>query len=206
MWSEQWGLTDCTYADYLVAALRHGTTPNGIFGAKMMWSEYFDVFLGKVRSIPSLNEPNTAVLLSRIFPDLRYLWLSRRDKVRQGISHWKALQTGVWGVTRDTGGRSQKEAVYNFDAIHHLVSGAAKSDAAWARYFAHHGIRPYVVTYEDFTVEHEATIARVLTFLGIPRPSSLGIEKTQLQKQADATSEAWLRRYLTEAIVKDTPV
>jgi LPS sulfotransferase NodH len=35
------------------------------------------------------------------FPDPQFVWLRRADKVRQGISWWRADVTGPWGPRPD---------------------------------------------------------------------------------------------------------
>lgn len=196
LWAKQWGLTRYSYADYLSSALRFGTTPNGVFGAKMMWHDYFDAFLRKIRSLPGHDLPDSSRLLTHLFPGLRYIWLSRRDKVGQGVSHWKALQTGGWGDTGDTSQQISSAHRYDFEAIHHLVRRAATGDAGWEAYFRQYSIHPCKVVYEDLVGEYEPTIVRILDFLGVPAPESLGTEKRRLRKQADVISEAWVHRYL----------
>ncbi|GAC1614283.1 MAG: hypothetical protein NVS4B7_06270 [Ktedonobacteraceae bacterium] len=86
---------DLSYADYLMQVLEEGTTPNGVFGAKMMWS-YFDDFISNVRQIPNYSDMATSDLVSTLFPDLHYIWITRQDKVRQAVSLWKAIQTYTW--------------------------------------------------------------------------------------------------------------
>ena len=89
-WAERWNVS--SYAGYLAKAIEQGTTPNGVFGAKMMWG-YFDDFIGKVRHIAPYAEAPLPRLLPMVFSNLHYIWITRRDKVRQAVSHWKALQT-----------------------------------------------------------------------------------------------------------------
>ena len=49
------------------------------------------------------------------FPDPQFVWLRRADKVRQGISWWRAAVTDQWGLrpgqqaARDHGDRDQAE-------------------------------------------------------------------------------------------------
>ena len=83
------------YADYLAAVLEEGTTPNGIFGAKVMWG-YLSDFVSNLHTIPEYRHLDTPALLATIFPRLHYIRVIRRDKVRQAISLWKALQTQTW--------------------------------------------------------------------------------------------------------------
>jgi trehalose 2-sulfotransferase len=52
-WSQRWKTS--TFAEYLAAAIRAGTTPNGVFGAKLMWG-YMDDFLGRLRGVAGAAE------------------------------------------------------------------------------------------------------------------------------------------------------
>lgn len=47
-WRERWGTT--TAKDYVAAALAEGSTPNGVFGARVMWG-YVDDVVAKLASI-----------------------------------------------------------------------------------------------------------------------------------------------------------
>ena len=71
-----------------------GTTLNRGFGCKIVWHQ-FDKIISKPRQFLCLAQLPTLALLKSIFPDLHYIWLMRRDKVRQAISYAKALQTEV---------------------------------------------------------------------------------------------------------------
>src|SRR2546430_17624656 len=68
------------YGVHLAASLREGTTPNGVFGAKLMWS-YFSDFLELMRGIPRFAGMGNGSLLNAAFPNLRYVFISRSDKV-----------------------------------------------------------------------------------------------------------------------------
>ncbi|MBE2320274.1 sulfotransferase [Solirubrobacter sp. CPCC 204708] len=88
------------------AVRRAGTTPNGVFAAKIMWSHTDDLWarLGG-RS------------LEDVFGPLRYFQVLRRDKVAQAVSLWTAIQTQAW---RD-GDATQAQPVYSHAAIRHLI-------------------------------------------------------------------------------------
>src|SRR5438132_591254 len=43
---------DSSYADYLTRVIEEDTTPNCVFGAKVMWG-YFDDFISNLRQIPN---------------------------------------------------------------------------------------------------------------------------------------------------------
>jgi LPS sulfotransferase NodH len=193
-WVATWGLERYTYGDYLHAVLEHGTTPNGIFGAKIMWG-YLDDFVARVQRMPQYAVLERSQFLSAVFPDLHYVWLTRRDKVRQAVSHWKAIQTGLWGITEGEVQPPAREPVYDVDAIDHLVRELQDDDAAWTDYFAQNDIQPFTVIYEEFVERYEGTILDVLRFLDVLPPADLGVSKRRMLKQADAVSDEWARRY-----------
>ena len=73
------------YDRYLEWAFEAGTTPNGIFGAKLMWG-YFGDFVSLVRNIPAYRDVPLAELLPAVFPDLTFVRVVRANKVRQAVS------------------------------------------------------------------------------------------------------------------------
>ena len=83
------------YDRYLEWAFEAGTTPNGVFGAKLMWG-YFGDFVSLLRNIPAYSGPPLAELLPAVFPDLTFVRVVRANKVRQAVSLWKAVQTATW--------------------------------------------------------------------------------------------------------------
>ena len=85
------------FLDWVVEA---GTTPNGVFGGKVMWG-YFNGFVDRLRGVVRNAVIETPDVLDRVFPDLHYVWVTREDKVGQAISLWKAIQTWTW--RRDDG-------------------------------------------------------------------------------------------------------
>src|SRR3954454_10309436 len=67
------------------AVRRAGTTPNGVFAAKVMWSHTDDLW-ARLRGRR----------LEDVFGPLRYVQVTRRDKVAQAVSLWTAIQTQAW--------------------------------------------------------------------------------------------------------------
>src|ERR1700754_339182 len=74
-----------TYDRYLAWALEQGTTPNGVFGAKLMWG-YLGDFAALLRGIAGNAGRTVPELLAATFPNLRYVQITRHDKVRQAVS------------------------------------------------------------------------------------------------------------------------
>jgi LPS sulfotransferase NodH len=178
------------YERHLAAAIGEGTTPNGVFGAKLMWS-YFNDFLALMRGIPRFAGRGDGSLLNAAFPELRYVFVSRSDKVRQAVSLWRALQTLVWHKDADVGAEQREQrSVYSFDAIGHLLDQLRRQEDAWRGFFFRIGQRPLTLYYEDIAGDLEGTVGRVLDDLQIARP--------QQSRQSDELSESWVQSYLED--------
>lgn len=182
-----------TYDRYLAWAIEQGTTPNGVFGAKLMWG-YLGDFAELLRGIDGMAGRPLPELLARAFPGLRYIQITRQDKVRQAVSLWKAVQTQAW--KRESGGEPDGAAtpVFSFRAINYLVRLLTAHDASWDAYFMGLGHEPLKVTYEELAASTEAVVRRILEHLGIPAPADLVIGAPRLWVQADEVSEEWTQR------------
>ena len=194
---ELWGTS--SYADYLARVIEQNTTSNGVFGAKLMWG-YFDDFISHLRQISGRREMAVPDLLSTIFPNLHYIWVTRQDKVRQAVSLWKAIQTSTWrldesALSKDQSPLPQRKLIFHFEAIDHLVQQIVAHEIAWRQYFDTYGIQPFTVVYEELTAAYEATALNILRYLHIPIPENLMFSERRMKRQADALSEEWVQRY-----------
>jgi len=79
-------------------ALEEGTTPNGVFGAKVGAGVYLAHFGRQLRTLPQFADATLSqdAILSALFPDFKCIGLTRRNKVRQAVSWWKAVQSNAW--------------------------------------------------------------------------------------------------------------
>jgi LPS sulfotransferase NodH len=192
------------YADYLEWALNAGTTPNGVFGAKLMWG-YLGDFAQLLRGIEGMAGRALPDLLERAFPGLRYIQITRRDKVRQAVSLWKAVQTQAWKQEPGEEGTPIVEPVFSFRAINYLVRLLTAHDASWDAYFLGLGYEPLTITYEELAESTEAVVFRVLDHLGIPAPDGLVVGGAGLSVQADEVSERWVARVQEHLIALEAP-
>jgi LPS sulfotransferase NodH len=197
-----------TYDQYLEWALDEGTTPNGVFGAKLMWG-YLGDFAELLRGIDGMAGRSLPDLLSRAFPGLRYVQITRRDKVRQAVSLWKAVQTQAWqrdaGASDDGHDGRLLEPVFSFRAINYLMRQLTAHDASWDAYFLGLGYEPLKVTYEELAESTEDVVHSVLEHLGIAAPQNLQIGPPRLSVQADEISELWVARVLEHLEALETP-
>lgn len=195
IWKERWGTA--TSADYLARTIERCTTPNGVFGVKMMWG-YFDHFLRAVYAMPDYNRRKLPVrtMLDALFPNLHYIWIKRRDTLRQAVSQARAMQTNQWVVRGESSRPAAQTPAFSFMQIDFLAQEISAHNAAWQRFFAENGIHPLVIVYEDFVAQYEETVREALQRLELPGAETLEIAPVALKKQAGEQSELWVQRYL----------
>jgi trehalose 2-sulfotransferase len=164
-----------------------------LFGAKLMWG-YLGDLAALLRGMEGMAERPLPELLGRAFPGLRYVQITRQDKIRQAVSLWKAVQTQAW--KREPGDRSRRavEPVFSFRAINYLVRLLTAHDASWDAYFLGLGYQPLKITYEDLAESTEAVVLGVLEHLGIAAPEGMLLKAPRLSVQADEVSEHWVQR------------
>jgi trehalose 2-sulfotransferase len=193
-----------SYERYLEWALAQGTTPNGVFGAKLMWG-YLGDFADLLRGIEGNAGLPVPDLLSRVFPGLHYVQITRRDKLRQAISLWKAVQTQAWRRESERSGAPAVEPAFSFRAINYLVRQLTAHDASWDAYFLGLGLAPLKITYEELAEAPDPVVRRVLEHVGIDVPERLELRAQALAVQADERSEEWLRRINEQLAALEDP-
>jgi LPS sulfotransferase NodH len=193
LWIDRLGIT--SDADY-VEKVRDLTTPNGVFGLKIFWFQ-LEFLVAKLSRIHGRAEPDFD-LLDQEFPNLRFIFLTREDKVRQAISWVKAHQTQMWwSIPEAPGNRTtpQEEPTFDFAELDLRVRFLTELDSTWLAYFEKRGVEPLRIEYEEFIRSYEPTVFSVLRYLGLSLPEGMSLPKPRMQKQSDEINEEWFRRY-----------
>jgi len=183
--------------DPIPQALAEGTTDNGVFAAKLMWTHLLDLAerLGAKPGSPlpsgGLGRPADATLLRERFPDPRYVHVTRRDKIAQAVSLWRAVQTRAWraGEVTET---ENGDAVYHAGAIGYLAGQLSDHDDAWRAWFSANRIEPLRVVYEELAADTSGVTAEVLEDLGV---GPAEVPEPPLRRQGDDRSARWVERY-----------
>ena len=121
------------------------------------------------------------------------MFVTRRDKVRQAVSLWKAIQTWSWSTEQR--GPESHPLVYSEAAIDHLIRDIHAHESGWRAYFRSCGVRPLTVIYEDFVERYGETIREILRSIGVGGAAELEIAPPRRRQQADELSEEWIDRY-----------
>jgi LPS sulfotransferase NodH len=179
----------------------HGTTTNGVFGLKHSFHEpHFSRLLDQFRQFPGCppEERNRVRIWEHALPAHRHIFMTRRNKVRLAVSWWKAIQSREWHRLPGEPARTKTLAdAYSFDAIHHLYRECSMREAGIQEFFFEGNIVPLTIVYEDFVVEYEKTVRKVLEFLELDTMNLL-IPPAALAPTADEISEEWAQQFREE--------
>jgi LPS sulfotransferase NodH len=197
----RWGLNKSAavgFESYVAAVRARSRTKNGISGVKLHYYQFVELEK-KLASIEGYENLTTAAMMRKAFPNLKYLWLTRRDKARQAVSFALAERTGVWcsldGRSSGTTEAVSEEPEFEPNAVALLEEKFRQNDTAWRSYFAGNSIIPLTVCYEDLAADYRGTVVRVLKWLGLPNAASATVGPSRLTRQSNAINEDWLRRY-----------
>jgi trehalose 2-sulfotransferase len=198
VWCGRWGIPHPIrdYRPYLDKVIEAGAAGTGVFGVKILGPN-FTALTAKLKTLPECRDLPPGQVMTRIFPNLRYIRLMRRDKVRQAISYYRAARTDVWfDMEGHAPPPNAAPPPYDPAAIRRCETELADFDARWRDYFAGLNLDPLRVYYEDLAAQYEKTIRDVLGYIGVGGAPEVKIGPPRFRKQADAVTEEWVARYL----------
>lgn len=193
------GATD--YEELCATLWRKGTGANGIFGIKHSYfasrHDHIIQELCQLRGISFSPAIDTEAFWNELFPNVCHIYLMRRNKIRQAVSWWKAIQDNQWHIWPGQQGISHEadfyDQRYDFAALTHLYKEVALRDCAIEAYFQRNQITPLTIVYEDMDRDLQATLERILRYLDLPTAGI--IAQRPLQRTATAASEVWVERF-----------
>lgn len=185
--SQRSRLSASEYIRYLVETR---STDNGVFGGKITAAQMVEL-TDQLRKEQSSNA-SRASLLSASLPNLRYIWVARRNKTEQAVSFWRALQSGSYSSRQE--GRSKAKPRFSFSLIDHTVDQFVFYERLWGDFFSQARIVPFTVIYEDLVIDYEDLLREAIQFIGL-REHPVHLREPNLERQADSISVSWSRRY-----------
>ena len=186
---------------HLERTFRLGTTDNGVFATKLMWNQLPDLEQ-HAAALPEFAGLAGPELLERLLGHPSYVWMRRRDKVRQAISLWRALQTRTWRLEHPSGEDEAPRLSYSFEGIEHLRRRLSADDQAWGRYFRHSLIARLELVYEDdVSPDPAGAVARVLAQIEVDLPPGWEPDAGMAQ-QSDELNDEWHAAYHHDATAR----
>ncbi len=195
---ELWRLpVDDAFGPLLERILRAGRTRNGVFAAKIHWSQ-LPGLLYRLRGLSAgsnLAGASDLQVLEHHLGPLTVVYLTRTDTLRQAISWHLAMCSGRWWVTRDEQADEDHDDPTEFDfyAITTLAALLEEHKRLWESWFETNGVSPLRLSYEQVCQDYPGSLRTIASALGVRRPSR--IAPTTLIRQADDRTEHWVGRY-----------
>lgn len=167
------------------AAIKAASTPSGMAGFRMFWNGW-ESFLAQ---LADADESQAAQEILRGVP---FVWLRRRDTLRQAISFWRATTPrDQFRLPKDSSLVNAPE--FDAPAIRRFVELIETNDSHWARWFEGNGIAPLEIAYEDLDRHPARTVRQVLEHLRVN--ADVTLTQPTVRRQADRLTEQYVERY-----------
>jgi LPS sulfotransferase NodH len=178
------------------ALWREGSTANGVFGLKYgmyppLHAELIAMMCGAART----DDEHAA--WESFFPNCIHFVMTRRDKVRLAVSWWKSIQTKQGHRKPGEPLAPIRDEAYSFRAIHHLTGECQEREDAIRNQLSRWHVEPETIVYEQLAAAFDSTVRRVLVRLGFD-VSGIAIPAPAFERTADALSDRWVERYLSD--------
>jgi trehalose 2-sulfotransferase len=179
------------YREYVRAAIRAGSSANGVFAARVMWGTMEEI-VAKLRVFYGTPASTDLEVIEQELGRTCFLHLHRNDVVAQAVSWAKAEQAHYWqdGDKAVTGQRAQ----FSFDEVDRYVKTVIDHNAAWQAWFKASAVTPLVVTYEQLSADMAGTLGLIMQFLDLELPDDHTVE-APTRRQADEVNRDWASRY-----------
>ena len=116
---------------------REGTGANGVWGGKLMWG-HVDDLVARARELPGLAGADLRATCCTTARRPALVLVTRRDKVAQAVSLWRAVQTQSWRAGEDTSDAHEPRRTTSTAST--TSSRQLEADErAWRDWFAAHG-------------------------------------------------------------------
>jgi trehalose 2-sulfotransferase len=194
-WAARFGLPppdQSNYHVYVQAALRYGTTPNGVFAAKVFWVHAADL-IRRSGGFAALSGVPDHERFRRVFGGGLRAVLLTRNCLDAALSLWRAETTGVWSLQADERPPPPPSRldIWRVTQLHALMHAG---ELGWPHLLQSIEVPYFTLTYPEIASDLVAGVRRVARFVGVGLPNTVDQIAPRLSRQADATTE----RFATE--------
>ncbi len=134
--------------------LQAGTGGNGVFGLKLMGYQA-DRLERELPDVVGMPGTSVGLVLAATLADPKYVYLTRRDRLRQAISLVRAVQTSRWRSMDSAACAAQ----YDAHAISREVGFLDQHEDTWEQFFDRNRVIPDRLTYEEFMGDPQRIVA-----------------------------------------------
>ena len=197
LFAQEWGLSKGhDVRAYVGAALARTSSDTGVFTGKLHWYQ-MGWLARELGRLEDAKGKSWAQNIAAVFPRPTYIYLYRRDKIRQAISYYRASKTQQWFDKGPNGSspRDHQDPELDLQQIRYFEDVLVSHEAQWERFFESNSITPLRISYEDLTSSYAFTIVRVLDALGLDLRVEDVAAAPVLRRQSDRKTEGWLEQY-----------
>jgi len=149
----RWGLDPRDTRAYAVELRRRRTTANGVWGTKLLWTQYAE---------------RRSALKIVVMRECRHILLYRDDIASQAVSLHLSYLTGMWDFDGTIFTVPRTDLSFGDEAhLRECEQTIHAQNRAWHELFAAMHIAPLTVRYEDLVADQSGTVARIAEWLGL---------------------------------------
>jgi LPS sulfotransferase NodH len=182
---------DTRLEDYAKRVVEEESSSTGIFSVKLMFKTFSRVM--KKLAAEDRGKPgrSKAELFRQYFPDPKFIFITRKDKVRQAISYARALQARVWEIPSEENRSDVPLLNFDFLNINWAVEDFNHEEKEWNEIFRELECTPFVAVYEDLIENPGHVLAEIGRYLGLEavnKPKELASLPLVM---SDRTNDEW---------------
>ena len=167
--------SDATLPEYLAALTDRRSTSNGVFGVKLT--------IDNMRRLHDVRRPT------------HYVYLRRRDTLRQAISLYRAWKSGQW--VKYCKGPRDKQVPFDREKIVHLRRAIHDHNRQWQAWFEERDVQPCRLWYDDLTADPRGAVVTIARHLGCLLNDSVQVQANTLMMRDDVT-QRWVKMLTDE--------
>ena len=152
---------------------------NDVLAVKASWWYFLEIC--------ETLEIDMKALIDACFPDPKVVYMTRRDRVHQGLSrvkHEMLSKSHVRSTESMEDYKAREQALLEVetpvDAIHNQMLAVAYGRIAYEMFFDEFEIEPYRLAFEDFIADKIGTLRALLSFFEIDFPEDVELKDTYL--------------------------
>jgi LPS sulfotransferase NodH len=178
------GLTAGSLREYI---LKIAALPSPLVGLKIDWWQLHNLGRNLQRECGLALDHD----LRNLFPNFKYVYIYRENKLLQAVSVWRAIQTNVWHSPKGTNGvkKDLETRAYSFDALKPHFLRVVGEDWLWRQHFRRLGVQPFTICYEDYIKDRPATLRQLRAYLGLPDSHPVQCSDTLTMMRDDKSLE-----------------
>jgi len=179
------GLSLAGYMDDIVS---RRTTPNGVFGFKLHHYQFTNI---------SRRDEYRAWIEGLLRRQDRFIFIRRRDKLLQAISHFHAQSNGVWNSSAPAmaGSQGRRFAEGDAGALAAALQWVIAAESGWRETIEAMSLPVLEVWYEDLVADYANQMQKVFTHLGLSVAPG-GIPPPETVKLANDMAEEMKQDFL----------